>query len=297
AQSIDANDESSDNPFGFSNSGGSGVGSDGNNEVEFGGEDNTPSPSSPEDFDDEDFDSDLDRIDLGINGLDEMILGGVPQQSLIGIIGGAGTGKTTFGLQFLNEALENGERTVFITLEQTEEAILSTAEEKGWSFREYHYIRKCQLCYDNRLAKGKQPACTEACTKEATVFGERDELLKEAKKRIKNNPDRYLPKVYGEKVVGGTGVMYLSDVSLDFLGWSKELPEKPLPEHTWKVLKKVPYEFFGVGAIMAGIYWITGRRAKVAEAEEAKQSSQAEPAGKEEESSAEESAADTGDKE
>jgi KaiC domain protein len=141
-----------DDPFGFGSSGGSsgggaggqGVGQSGDDDFGFGGfggggggGGGSPTPSSPEDFDDEDFDSDIDRIDLGIDGLDEMILGGVPERSLIGIIGGAGTGKTTFALQFLNEALENGERAVFITLEQTEEAVLSTAEEKGWPFREY----------------------------------------------------------------------------------------------------------------------------------------------------------------
>ena len=131
-----------DDPFGFGSSGGQSVGGGGNQPDEdfgfggFGGGGGGGGPA-PEEFDDEEFDSDIDRIDLGIDGLDEMILGGVPERSLIGIIGGAGTGKTTFGLQFLNEALENGERAVFITLEQTEEAVLSTAEEKGWPFREY----------------------------------------------------------------------------------------------------------------------------------------------------------------
>ncbi len=66
-----------------------------------------------------------------------MILGGVPSRSLLSVIGGAGTGKTTFALQFLNEALESDRRAVYITLEQTRESILATAEEKGWSFREH----------------------------------------------------------------------------------------------------------------------------------------------------------------
>jgi len=66
-----------------------------------------------------------------------MILGGVPRRSLLSVIGGAGTGKTTFALQFLNEALESDRKGVYITLEQTRESILSTAEEKGWSFREH----------------------------------------------------------------------------------------------------------------------------------------------------------------
>nr|WP_073307065.1 KaiC domain-containing protein [Halobaculum gomorrense] len=89
------------------------------------------------DFDEEEFDSDIDRIDIGIEGLDEMILGGVPERSLMTVIGSAGTGKTTFGLQFLNEALENGGHAVYITLEESQEAIISTAEEKGWEYRRY----------------------------------------------------------------------------------------------------------------------------------------------------------------
>jgi KaiC domain protein len=90
-----------------------------------------------ESFDEAELDSDIDRIDVGIEGLDEMILGGVPKRSLMVSIGSAGTGKTTFALQFLTEALENDGRAIYITLEESREAILSTAEEKGWPFREW----------------------------------------------------------------------------------------------------------------------------------------------------------------
>jgi KaiC domain protein len=85
----------------------------------------------------EEFDSDIPRIDLGIDGLDEMVQGGVPERSLLVTVGAAGTGKTTFGLQFLREGLRNGEKGVFITLEEDREAVLMAAEEKGWAFEEY----------------------------------------------------------------------------------------------------------------------------------------------------------------
>jgi len=88
-------------------------------------------------FDDEEFDSDIPRIKLGIEGLDSMIQGGVPERSLMVVMGSAGTGKTTFGLQFLNEALESDENAVFVTLEETRQRILSTADEKGWEFERY----------------------------------------------------------------------------------------------------------------------------------------------------------------
>ncbi len=124
--------------FGEGDPFGGGGGSFGENDP-FGGSRSTDT-ETPGGFDEaaaEELDSDIDRTDIGIAGLDEMILGGLPTRSLLSVIGGAGTGKTTFALQFLNEALESGDRGVYITLEQTRESILSTAEEKGWSFRDH----------------------------------------------------------------------------------------------------------------------------------------------------------------
>jgi KaiC domain protein len=93
--------------------------------------------NDPADFDESTFESDLERVDVGIEGLDEMILGGVPERSMMVAIGAAGTGKTTFGLQFLEQALSDDGRAVYITLEESRERILDTATEKGWPFREY----------------------------------------------------------------------------------------------------------------------------------------------------------------
>jgi KaiC domain protein len=93
--------------------------------------------AEPFDDDETEFDSSIERIDLGIEGLDDMILGGVPERSLIAVIGSAGTGKTTFGLQFLEEALSSGGRGVYLTLEESSDRIYDTAEEKGWQFEEY----------------------------------------------------------------------------------------------------------------------------------------------------------------
>ena len=85
----------------------------------------------------EEFDSDIPRVDVGIEGLDEMVQGGVPRRSLLVTIGAAGTGKTTFGLQFLKRGLEEGEKGVYITLEESYDAVIEAAEEKGWGFEEH----------------------------------------------------------------------------------------------------------------------------------------------------------------
>ena len=130
------------------------------------------------------------------------------------------------------------------------------------------YVRKCVMCYQ-KIQSGelKQPACTEACPKQATIFGDRNSLLVEAHKRIAENSGKYINKVWGEDEVGGTSVLYVSDIPLDFLGWKKDLGTESLPRHTWRALSKVPPLFVGVGAAMYGIYWIIERRQKLAKGE------------------------------
>jgi len=121
-------------PFGDQDAGGSPFGpDDGTDGFGFG----DAGADGPESFDEVEFESDLNRLDVGIDGLDQMILGGVPRRSLMVAIGSAGTGKTTFGLQFLNHGLEQGENAVYITLEESYDRIISTADEKGWGFGEY----------------------------------------------------------------------------------------------------------------------------------------------------------------
>jgi KaiC domain protein len=93
--------------------------------------------ASGDEFEDEEFESAIPRIDIGIEGLDEMIQGGIPRRHLIVAIGAPGAGKTTFGLQFLHHGLEAGEPGVFLTLEQSRETIIDTANERGWEFDRY----------------------------------------------------------------------------------------------------------------------------------------------------------------
>ncbi len=125
------------------------------------------------------------------------------------------------------------------------------------------YVRKCTMCY-SRIEAGGQPACVDACDQGATVFGPRDQLREEAHHRLKRNPKKYIDKVYGETQVGGTSVLYVSDIPLDFLSLNPELGDTPLPDLTWAALSKVPPIILGMGGLMAGVWWITGRRQKLA---------------------------------
>jgi len=133
------------------------------------------------------------------------------------------------------------------------------------------YVRKCDMCYtrlvdaEGRPIEGAKPACVEACPQEATIFGPRDKLLQIAQDRLDAaDPGTYVDRIYGKTEIGGTSVIYISDVPLDFLAFKPNLGDQPLPELTWAALSKVPPLVVGVGAAMTGIWWIVGRRMKLA---------------------------------
>jgi formate dehydrogenase iron-sulfur subunit len=129
------------------------------------------------------------------------------------------------------------------------------------------YVQKCNMCYD-RIKAGKQPACTEACPTEATIFGEREELLAEAHRRIRENQGKYIDRVYGESEAGGTSVLYISDIDLGFLTYPLHRIKKPLPETTSTAMSAVPPVFIGMGAVMSGFYWFFKRREKISREKE-----------------------------
>jgi KaiC domain protein len=49
-------------------------------------------------------------------------------------MGSFGTGKTTFGMQFLNQGLKEGEKGIHISLEEDEKSIIEDAKSFGWDF-------------------------------------------------------------------------------------------------------------------------------------------------------------------
>lgn len=79
----------------------------------------------------------MDRVRTGIEGLDEMLEGGIPRAHAVAIMGSFGTGKTTFCLQYITEGLRSGEKGIFISLEEDEESIFSNAAGFGWDLKPY----------------------------------------------------------------------------------------------------------------------------------------------------------------
>ena len=78
------------------------------------------------------------------------------------------------------------------------------------------------------------------CPVQAAIFGEREDLLREAQRRISGEPSKYVPHVYGKEEVGGTSVLYLSAVPFETLGLPTNVPNDPLPNYTHRVMSKLP---------------------------------------------------------
>lgn len=75
----------------------------------------------------------VERVKTGIPGLDKALQGGIPKNNVVLISGGAGTGKSTLGLQYLyNGAKLLGEKGVYLSTEQTEKELKKQAANFGW---------------------------------------------------------------------------------------------------------------------------------------------------------------------
>jgi len=120
-------------------------------------------------------------------------------------------------------------------------------------------ISKCWFCYD-RLQAGEPPACVDACPTGALRFGRRSDLLAQAHAQIATGNGRYVDHVYGEHEVGGTSMLYVSDIPFAELGFPTGLPNTAPPEETQKVMEVLPAVIVGVGALAAGTAAYTHRR-------------------------------------
>ena len=76
--------------------------------------------------------SNNDIAATGIQGLDHILLGGLPRRRVYLVQGDPGVGKTTLGLQFLLEGKHNGEKGLYITLSESGNELQAVAASHGW---------------------------------------------------------------------------------------------------------------------------------------------------------------------
>lgn len=73
------------------------------------------------------------RFESGVPGLDEVLRGGLPRNSLILIEGPPGSGKTTIGMQILLEAVRKGQACLLATNAEAPAQLQTIARSHGWS--------------------------------------------------------------------------------------------------------------------------------------------------------------------
>lgn len=70
-------------------------------------------------------------VPTGVQGLDDVLNGGLPKGHVYLLEGAPGTGKTTLGLQFLISGRDAGERLLYVTLSQSRQELLDIAASHG----------------------------------------------------------------------------------------------------------------------------------------------------------------------
>ena len=123
-------------------------------------------------------------------------------------------------------------------------------------------VRKCTLCHP-RIAKGLLPGCVEICPTEALTYGNRKDLLRIGRERIRRFPDRYVNHIYGENEMGGTSWLYLSEVPFENLGMREDLGVTPAPKLTSGALSAVPIVVGLWPVLLGGVYAINKRKEKI----------------------------------
>lgn len=71
-------------------------------------------------------------LQFGIPGMDKILRGGLPANQMYAVYGSSGSGKTTFGFQFLLQGVKEKERSLYIGTAETGSEIRRVSESHGW---------------------------------------------------------------------------------------------------------------------------------------------------------------------
>ena len=95
-----------------------------------------------------------EKTTTGVQGLDELLGGGVPRGRAVLVIGGPGTGKTILAAQFLYKGMkDHDENGIFVSLDESKEHFLDEMQQFGWDFRKAEGDKKFAFIDATRLSR------------------------------------------------------------------------------------------------------------------------------------------------
>lgn len=127
---------------------------------------------------------------------------------------------------------------------------------------------KCTFCTTpglDRIDEGWEPACVKTCPTGALIYGDRNDLVGEGRKRVQTlkangHGNAYL---YGDKEVGGLHVLYVLADSPEVYGLPVA-PKVPAAVTAWQdVLQPIGWALGGLTILGLGLNYIIAREAKI----------------------------------
>ena len=137
---------------------------------------------------------------------------------------------------------------------------------------EYHEpfsprVVKCNLCFA-RIQKRQAPACVEICPQEALIFGPRAWLIKTARQRIYQQPDRYIDHIFGEHEAGGLSWLYIANAPFKDIGMNTQVGTMPAARLTSGPITMFPMVAVMGLVLLTGIYAISKRKDQISAQEQ-----------------------------
>ena len=74
----------------------------------------------------------VERMSIGVPALDEMMGGGMHRTDATAFMGPSGCGKTALALRYVAQGIEEGERCLYVSFQETQDQLLGKAASFGW---------------------------------------------------------------------------------------------------------------------------------------------------------------------